>query len=74
MTVRFVPKKELQGTVQDAVVWMRMALLLISNLTMGPNAFGVYFCTAISGGMDKLIVAWDFYKRRATQLISTGKT
>ncbi|KAG0217447.1 WD repeat-containing protein 53 [Mortierella sp. GBA43] len=40
MTVRFVPKKELQ---------------------------------AISGGMDKSIVAWDFYKGRATQLINTGK-
>ncbi|KAI8360484.1 WD40-repeat-containing domain protein [Mortierella sp. GBAus27b] len=38
MTVRFVPKKELQ---------------------------------AISGGMDKSIVAWDFYKGRATQLINT---
>ncbi|KAF9997424.1 WD repeat-containing protein 53 [Entomortierella chlamydospora] len=26
---------------------------------------------SLSGGMDKLVVAWDFYKSRATQLIDT---
>ncbi|KAK3808578.1 MAG: WD40-repeat-containing domain protein [Benniella sp.] len=51
--------------------WMRPLERKHENIAMAIRFVPKKELQAISGGMDKQIVAWDFYKRRATQSIST---
>lgn len=83
MTVQFVPKKDLQGTFPECKWAWRMhndhdddsdtCLLTLLPTFCPRGSFSASILIALSGGMDKLVVAWDFYKGRATQLIETGK-
>ncbi|KAF9912590.1 WD repeat-containing protein 53 [Linnemannia zychae] len=51
--------------------WMRKIERAHDNIAMTVQFVPKKDLQALSGGMDKLIVAWDFYKGRATQLIET---
>jgi WD40 repeat protein len=52
-----------------------IVMMTVIHTLLTPTYFHAFHFTpiALSGGMDKLVVAWDFYKGRATQLIDTGK-
>lgn len=62
-----------EGCTMTKMMIVTHALLthLPTSCPRGP--FSASILIALSGGMDKLVVAWDFYKGRATQLIETGK-
>ncbi|KAF9921741.1 WD repeat-containing protein 53 [Linnemannia zychae] len=49
--------------------WMRKIQRIHENIAMSVQFIPKKDLQALSGGMDKLVVAWDFYKKRATQLI-----
>ncbi|KAF9110320.1 WD repeat-containing protein 53 [Mortierella sp. AM989] len=51
--------------------WMRQFERKHENIAMTVQFVPKKELQALSGGMDKLVVAWDFYKGRATQLIDT---
>ncbi|KAG0016547.1 WD repeat-containing protein 53 [Entomortierella chlamydospora] len=51
--------------------WMRQFERKHDNIAMTIQFVPKKDLQALSGGMDKLVVAWDFYKSRATQLIDT---
>ncbi|KAG0314221.1 WD repeat-containing protein 53, partial [Linnemannia gamsii] len=51
--------------------WMRKFERIHDNIAMTVQFISKKDLQALSGGMDKLVVAWDFYKGRATQLIDT---
>ncbi|KAI9239915.1 MAG: WD40-repeat-containing domain protein [Podila humilis] len=51
--------------------WMRPLERKHSNIAMSVQFIPKKELQALSGGMDKLVVAWDFYKNRATQQIQT---
>ncbi|KAF9129602.1 WD repeat-containing protein 53 [Mortierella sp. 14UC] len=51
--------------------WMRKIERTHDNIAMTVQFVPKKDLQALSGGMDKLVVAWDFYKGRATQLIET---
>ncbi|KAG0213143.1 WD repeat-containing protein 53 [Mortierella sp. GBA30] len=51
--------------------WMRTLERQHDNIAMTVQFVPKKDLQALSGGMDKLVVAWDFYKGRATQLIET---
>ncbi|KAF9292764.1 WD repeat-containing protein 53 [Linnemannia elongata] len=51
--------------------WMRKFERTHDNIAMTVQFVPKKDLQALSGGMDKLVVAWDFYKGRATQLIET---
>ncbi|KAF9353913.1 WD repeat-containing protein 53 [Mortierella sp. AD094] len=51
--------------------WMRQFERKHDNIAMTIQFVPKKDLQALSGGMDKLVVAWDFYKGRATQLINT---
>ncbi|KAF9968747.1 WD repeat-containing protein 53 [Mortierella alpina] len=52
--------------------WMRSLQRQHDNIAMTVQFVPKKDLQALSGGMDKQIVAWDFYKGRPTQLIDTG--
>ncbi|KAG0046565.1 WD repeat-containing protein 53 [Gryganskiella cystojenkinii] len=51
--------------------WMRPLERKHQNIAMTVQFVPKKELQALTGGMDKLVVAWDFYKGRATQLIET---
>ncbi|KAG0345840.1 WD repeat-containing protein 53 [Podila humilis] len=51
--------------------WMRPLQRKHDNLATALQFIPKKDLQALSGGMDKLVVSWDFYKNRATQLIQT---
>ncbi|KAF9937071.1 WD repeat-containing protein 53 [Mortierella alpina] len=51
--------------------WMRSLERQHDNIAMAVQFVPKKDLQALSGGMDKQIVAWDFYKGRPTQLIDT---
>ncbi|KAG0256611.1 WD repeat-containing protein 53 [Mortierella polycephala] len=51
--------------------WMRPLARQHDNIAMSVQFVPKKDLQALSGGMDKLVVAWDFYKGRATQTIET---
>ncbi|KAI8599142.1 WD40-repeat-containing domain protein [Dissophora ornata] len=51
--------------------WMRQLQRKHDNIAMTVQFVPKKELQALSGGMDKLVVAWDFYKGRAMQLIDT---
>ncbi|KAI7827949.1 WD40-repeat-containing domain protein [Gamsiella multidivaricata] len=51
--------------------WMRHLDRKHHNIAMTVQFIPKKELQAISGGMDKLVVAWDFYKGRAIQVIDT---
>ncbi|CAO3570023.1 unnamed protein product [Mortierella alpina] len=51
--------------------WMRSLQRQHDNIAMTVQFVPKKDLQALSGGMDKQIVAWDFYKGRPTQLIDT---
>ncbi|KAI1302825.1 WD repeat-containing protein 53 [Mortierella claussenii] len=51
--------------------WMRQIKRQHDNIAMTVQFVPKKDLQALSGGMDKRVVAWDFYKGRATQLFDT---